>query len=151
MANLAAILANQGYYYPPHLIRSIEGQSIQNRYLIKKQVRIDDQHYKPVLDGMERAVSSGTAGRAAVNGVRVCGKTGTSQNPHGKDHSVFFAFAPRENPEIALAVYVENAGFGGDIAAPIAGLLIEKYLKDEISPYKKQMEENLKSRILIEQ
>ena len=152
MANLASILANQGSYYLPHLIKSIDGSEIDNRYLIEKNVRIDNQHFKPVLDGMERAINSGTGGLAGVSGIRVCGKTGTSQNPHGKDHSVFFAFAPRENPEIAIAVYVENAGFGGNIAAPIAGLMIEKYLKGEIgSTFKKQVEQNLMSKVLIEQ
>jgi len=150
MANLAAIIANRGEYYIPHIIKSVENESIADRFLVKRKVRIDERHFAPVIYGMEKAVNTGTAQQAKVKGVRVCGKTGTSQNPHGKDHSVFFAFAPKDDPKIAIAVYVENAGFGGAIAAPIAGLMIEKYLNGEVPEYKKAQEEYLKSKILIE-
>jgi len=92
---------------------------------------------------MEKVVTSGTARNAAIPEIAVCGKTGTSQNPHGKDHSVFFAFAPKDNPKIAIAVFVENAGWGSDFAAPIAGLMIEQYLSEEISPSKKWIEERM--------
>ena len=151
MANLAAIIANKGYFYTPHAIKNIDGESLEDRFLMKKKVRIDSMHFEPVINGMERAVYSGTAQKAAVPGIRIVGKTGTSQNPHGEDHSVFFAYAPKENPQIAIAVYVENAGFGGDIAAPMAGLMIEKYLKKEISPYRQSIEKYLTDKILIEQ
>lgn len=145
MANLAAAIANRGYYITPHLIKgfrnsSLEEESIQ---LTKKTIPIDKQHFEPVIEGMERVILSGTARNANIPGIAVCGKTGTSQNPHGKDHSVFFAFAPRENPKIAIAVFVENVGWGSDYAAPIAGLMMEKYLNGEISPQKKWLEERM--------
>lgn len=135
MANLAAIIANRGYYYTPHLIKGVDtGQSFSDfsTPANRKVVRIEPEHFDPVIEGMRRAILYGTGHRANTAGISICGKTGTSQNPHGDDHSVFFAFAPRENPVIAIAVYVENAGFGGDIAAPIAGLVIEKYIKGEV-------------------
>lgn len=130
MANLAAIIANRGYYITPHLVTGFSDKklSLSDQYTAKRLVRIDKQHFDPVISGMRMAITQGTGYKAHVHGIDICGKTGTSQNPHGDDHSVFFAFAPRENPKIALAVYVENAGFGGDIAAPIAGLVVEKYI-----------------------
>ncbi len=149
MANLAAIIGNRGQYYTPHIItRFSDGTSIDPKFLIPKKVKIDDQHFDPVIDGMERVISSGTGYLAKIPGIPVCGKTGTSQNPQGKDHSVFFAFAPKENPTIAIAVYIENAGFGGDIAAPIAGLIIEKYLKGEVT--RPQLEDRIKNMNLID-
>ena len=152
MANLAAIIANRGYFYTPHLIKSInaEGASIDEKYRTRRTVRIDDQHFDPVIEGMARVTTLGTGQQAYVPGIDICGKTGTSQNPHGKDHSVFFAFAPRENPQIALAVYVENAGFGGAIAAPIAGLMIEKYINKQISPRKQYIENRILNTDLIQ-
>jgi len=150
MANLAAIIANRGEFYIPHIVKKIENDNISDKYLVKRKVRIDQKHFAPVIYGMEKAVNTGTAQQAKIKGVRVAGKTGTSQNPHGKDHSVFFAFAPKDNPKIAIAVYVENAGFGGAIAAPIAGLMMEKYLKGEVPEYKNAQVEYLKNKILIE-
>lgn len=134
MANLAAIIANRGYYITPHLVKrfSDPSMSISDQYTAKRLVRIDKEHFKPVIDGMRMAITQGTGYKAHVNGIDICGKTGTSQNPHGDDHSVFFAFAPKDDPKIALAVYVENAGFGGDIAAPIAGLVVEKYINKKV-------------------
>lgn len=153
MANLAAIIANRGYFYTPHLIKSInaDGKRIDERFRTRRNVRIEDRHFVPVIEGMARVTTLGTGQLAYVPGVELCGKTGTSQNPHGKDHSVFFAFAPRENPQIAIAVYVENAGFGGDIAAPIAGLIVEKYLNKEISPRKKYIEDRILNTRLIKE
>lgn len=137
MANLAAILANRGFYYTPHLVkdmRSADGTgNVPEAFQIKHEVPIDKKHFKAVIDGMEMAVRAGTAARALYPEIAICGKTGTSQNPHGDDHSVFFAFAPKDNPKIAIAVYVENAGWGGEVAAPIASLMIEKYLNDTVS------------------
>lgn len=151
MANLATILANKGSYITPHVIKEIDGAPLEDRFLIKKKVRIDSSHFDPVIRGMERTIYTGTGQNAAVPGIRIAGKTGTSQNPHGDDHSVFFAFAPVEDPQIAIAVYVENAGFGGDIAAPIAGLMIEQYLKGEVASYRKGVESYLSNKVLIEQ
>ena len=134
MANLAAIIANRGYYYKPHLLSAINGdkQKIPQEYLKQQKVRINSEYFEPVIDGMEKVISQGTATAAYVPGLDICGKTGTSQNQRKVSHSVFFGFAPRVNPKIAIAVYVENAGSGGAIAAPIGSLLIEKYLKKEI-------------------
>jgi len=151
MANLAAIIANRGYYYTPHLIREYHPKKdLKPEYTIKKHVRIDSVHFKPVIDGMERVITRGTARAAYLPGIKICGKTGTSQNAHGKEHSVFFAFAPRENPQIALAVYVENAGSGADIAAPIASLMIEKYLNKEISPNRQWLNDRIVNFDLID-
>jgi penicillin-binding protein 2 len=142
MANLAAIIANKGHYFTPHLIKSIsETGSKRDEYLVKNKTTIDSSHFGLVQDAMQLVVesNSGTAARARIKGITVCGKTGTVQNGDFKDHSVFIAFAPKENPKIAIAVYVEYAGFGGTWAAPIASLMIEKYLTDSISnEYKQQ-------------
>ena len=152
IANLAAILANRGYSIQPHLVKQIvtpQGD-IENKTFEKRRVRIDEEHFGPVIDGMRQTVQYGTGQAAAVTGVTVCGKTGTAQNPHGKDHSVFFAFAPKDDPQIAVAVFIENGGFGATIASPMAGLVIEKYLKGEISPYKKNTETRMKEINLIQ-
>jgi len=150
MANLAAILANRGFYITPHLIRSFEdGRPIDTAYNTKKFVDIEEKHFEPVLDGMERVMHSGTARLSRIRGVRVCGKTGTSQNPFGADHSVFVAFAPKDDPQIAIAVYVENAGGGGAVAAPIGSLVVEKYLKKEIPRSKNYLENYIKGIDLV--
>lgn len=136
MANLAAIIANKGYYYPPHVIKKIDGKdSLPPDLSEKVGVGINSEYFLPIIEGMRGVVDEpgGTARRAKINGITVCGKTGTAQNPHGEDHSVFIAFAPMDNPKIAIAVYVENSGFGGTWAAPIASLMMEKYLTDSIS------------------
>jgi penicillin-binding protein 2 len=113
-------------------------------------VPIDPEFFDPVIDGMERAVSAGTATSAYLSTVSICGKTGTSQNPHGEDHSVFYAFAPKDNPKIAIAVYVENAGWGGTYAAPIASLMIEKYLNRDIALSRKWLETRILNTNLID-
>jgi penicillin-binding protein 2 len=136
MANMTATIANRGWYYTPHLVKNIENSGeIDQRFREKHFTTIDSSHYTPIVDGMDLAVNGGagsTARIAKIPGITVCGKTGTAQNPHGEDHSIFIAFAPKDNPEIAIAVYVENEGFGGTWAAPIASLMIEKFLTGEI-------------------
>jgi len=136
MANVAATVANRGFYYTPHLIRGIgEDHVVKAEYTKKNSAGIERRHYDPVIEGMSRAVnaSGGTAYPIAqIPGFEVCGKTGTVQNPHGENHSVFFAFAPRHNPKIAVAVVVENAGYGATWSAPIASLIMEQYLTDTI-------------------
>lgn len=154
MANLAACIANRGYWFPPHLVKDFkDGTPIPAQFLEKTVVDIEPRFFEAVVEGMHQCVVRGTARIAQVPGISVCGKTGTSQNPHGDDHSVFFAFAPKENPQIAIAVYVENAGWGASYAAPIAGLMIEKMLNDTIAtarlPIEKRMlEADLTSKIL---
>jgi penicillin-binding protein 2 len=134
MANLAAIMANRGFYYIPHLVQGIGPQKKKpKKYLEKHNTSVDPKYFDPIVQGMELVVLAGTAASSQVKGITMCGKTGTAQNPHGEDHSVFIAFAPKENPKIAIAVFVENAGFGGTWAAPIASLMVEKYLTDSIS------------------
>ena len=138
MANLAAIIANRGHYYIPHIVRSVEGvDSLEQRFYEPVYTKVDAEHFEPIVEGMWQGVNvAGTSTRAAVAGLDICGKTGTAQNPHGKDHSTFLSFAPKDDPKIAISVYVENGGFGATIALPIASLLIEKYLTDTITrPY----------------
>ena len=133
IANLAAIMANRGYYFIPHIVKDSEGLEIDEKYKEKHYTMVDTSHFSKVIGGMWMAVNGGpgaggTAGLAAVQGLDICGKTGTAQNPHGADNSVFICFAPRENPKIAVVGYIENAGWGGSWACPLASLLIEKYL-----------------------
>jgi penicillin-binding protein 2 len=136
MANMSATIANRGYYITPHLVREIEGEgSIDEVYTERHFTSIDTSCYRPIVDGMDLVINGGTgstARNAKVEGITVCGKTGTAENPHGNDHSIFIAFAPKEDPKIAIAVYVENQGFGTTYAAPIASLMIEKYLTGEV-------------------
>jgi len=138
MANMTAALANRGYYYTPHIVKKIEGEEqIDEKFTIKHEIPIDSVHYTSVVEGMYLAVngeqgSGSTAWMVKVPGIDMCGKTGTAENPHGDDHSIFVAFAPKDNPQIAIAVYVENGTYGATWAAPIASLMIEKYLNKEI-------------------
>ncbi len=139
MANLMAIIANKGSYYVPHFVDSIENQQpddsvFLNKYKVKHTVvRIPDSAYAAVQQGMLDVTEFGTATNVQIPGIEICAKTGTAQNPHGKNHSIFVAFAPRQNPRIAIAVVVENAGYGATWAAPIASLMMEKYLNDTIA------------------
>ena len=148
LANLCATIANRGFYYTPHIIKDSENVTIESKYKEKNYTMVDTTHFHKVIGGMYRAVNSGygsggTASVAAVEGLDICGKTGTAQNPHGNDHSVFICFAPRDNPKIAVAAYVENGGFGATWAAPIASLLTEKYLNGEIGESRKALEERM--------
>ena len=159
LANLCATIANRGFYYIPHIIKDSEHVSIDPKYKERHYTMVDTTHFPKVIGGMYRAVNSGfgsggTASIAAVKGLDICGKTGTAQNPHGHDHSVFICFAPKDNPKIAVAAYVENGGFGATWAAPIASLLTEMYLTGEISQERKYLEErilggNLQDRVKI--
>ncbi|MBO7522740.1 MAG: penicillin-binding protein 2 [Bacteroidales bacterium] len=138
MVNMTAAIANRGYYYTPHIVKGIKGGRIDTAFTTKHVIPIDKEYFEDVIDGMEKAVNGGgTAGATATSvymkDITICGKTGTAQNPHGEDHAVFIAFAPKDDPKIAIAVYVENAGYGATYSAPIARLMIEKYLKGTIS------------------
>ncbi|MBL7759501.1 MAG: penicillin-binding protein 2 [Sediminibacterium sp.] len=139
MANLMCIIANKGYYYPPHFVDSIENETDEDTVLMGKYrnkhivTNISDSAYQAVHDGMHDVTVYGTAAYIKIPGIEYCAKTGTAQNPHGKNHSLFVAFAPKENPKIAVAVVVENGGYGSVAAGPIAGFIMEKYLNDTIS------------------
>jgi penicillin-binding protein 2 len=136
LANFAALISNRGFYIKPHVVKEVEGKDLPVKYKVYHYTAIDKKYFDEVINGMYLAVNGGpgaTARIASVNGLDICGKTGTAQNPHGTDHSVFMAFAPKDNPQIAVAVVVENGGYGASIAAPIASILIEKYLNGQIS------------------
>ena len=163
LANAMCIIANKGYYYTPHFVKSIEKEtekdSILKPFRVKHEplTRISDTAYQAVMIGMQRVVESGTAFAAKIPGVNMCAKTGTAQNfryIRGKkielnENSMFVAFAPRENPKIAICVVVENAGFGSTAAAPIASLLIEKYLNDSLRPESVKKVEELSNKDLL--
>jgi penicillin-binding protein 2 len=146
MVNLCAMIANRGYYIMPHIVRAIQTPDRQVRELQfeKKTVNISPEHFATVISGMEAVVAE-TKIQSSVKQDKyiVCGKTGTVQNTHGADHSAFVGFAPKDNPKIAIVVFIENAGFGATYAAPIAGLLMEKYLNDSITPRHKEIEQKL--------
>lgn len=146
LANAAAAIANRGWYITPHFVTGYRNSTrkIDPKYRQKHFTGIDPAYFGPVVDGMAGAVNAGTARRASIPDIQVCGKTGTAENPHGEDHSIFFCFAPKDNPRIAMAVYIENAGFGGTYATPIAGLMIEKFLQGEIrSDERKYLEKRM--------
>ena len=157
IANMCAIMANRGHYYIPHIIKASDSLKIDQKYKERQYTLVDTTHFYQVIDGMWRAVNSGfgsggTASIAAVPGLDICGKTGTAQNPRGADNSVFICFAPKENPKIAVAAYIENGGFGATWACPIASLLVEKYLNGTIDEKRKPLEQrvldgNLMSRV----
>lgn len=149
IANLGATIANRGWYITPHIIRDTA-----ERYNTPHYTEVSPDQFENVVQGMWMAVNKpveygATASLAAVKGLEICGKTGTAENPHGADHSVFICFAPRENPEIAVAAYVENAGFGATWACPIASLMVEKYLNGEISPSREWLEKQVREANLL--
>jgi penicillin-binding protein 2 len=151
MANVMAIVANRGFYYKPHLIKAIgDKKIIKAEFLKKNDAGINPSYFDVIIDGMSAVVNqpSGTAWYSKIPEIEMCGKTGTVQNPHGKDHSVFVAFAPRENPKIAIAVVVENAGFGGTWSAPIASLLVEKYITKKINRPQAYMDRLINANLL---
>lgn len=153
MANMVACIANRGHYYIPHIVKSVgDNESIDPKFLKKQQTTINPEYFDPVIEGMDLVVhgGEGSTGRSsAIKDIRVCGKTGTVQNPHGDDHSVYVAFAPKDDPKIAIVVYVENGVWGARYGAPISGLMIEKYLKGEISENKKYLEKRMLEADLI--
>jgi penicillin-binding protein 2 len=144
MANVVAIIANKGFYYIPHCVKGVGTEKeVDQKFKVKHFTAVQNAtFYEHVTEGMEKTMEPGGTARAAkIEGIRMCGKTGTAQNPHGKDHAVFQAFAPREQPRIAIACIVENAGSGGAFAAPIVSLMVERYLKGKVtrSAYEKDV------------
>lgn len=143
IANLCATIANRGYYITPHVVKEISDSTIDASFRKKHRPEIRKKYYEDVAEGMRMAVLGGTCRLANLPGIEVCGKTGTAQNPHGKDHSAFMGFAPYHNPKIAICVYVENAGFGATYGVPIGSLMMEKYLTGTISEARKGLEERM--------
>lgn len=143
IANLAATIANRGWYITPHVVKEIQDTVMPAELLEKRYPTVHQQHYLEIAEGMRMAVTGGTCRGAAFPGVDVAGKTGTAQNPHGKDHSAFMGFAPYDDPRIAIAVYVENAGFGATFGVPIGGLVMEKYLNGKIDASRKYVEDRM--------
>jgi penicillin-binding protein 2 len=142
MANVGAIVANRGFYYPPHLVREVKGDTVSSYFKVKQYTKVEPEHFEPVIEGMRELIQGKLAAVAGVPGVEMCGKTGTVQN-NGIDHSVFTAFAPMINPKIAIFVYVENSGWGASYAAPMASLMVEKYLNDTIATSRKPVEKRM--------
>ena len=143
IANLCATIANRGWFITPHVVKEIQDTVIAEEYRTRRYPTIDAKYFDDVAEGMRMAVTGGTCRMANLPGIEVCGKTGTAQNPHGRDHSAFIGFAPYHNPKIAVCVYVENAGFGATYGVPIGSLVIEKFLNDSISPSRKYIEQNM--------
>ena len=143
IANLGATIANRGWFVTPHVVKEIQDTVMDAEILKRRYPTVESHHYADVAEGMRMAVTGGTCRRAAIPGIEVCGKTGTAQNPHGKDHSAFMGFAPYQDPKIAVAVYVENGGWGATYGVPIGSLVMEKYLTGSIAPERKYMEEQM--------
>ena len=141
ICNLASTIANRGYYIVPHVVKEIEDTALDSIYTNRKQTLVDTKHYEVIAQGMRAAVVGGTCRGLNMKDVEVCGKTGTAENPHGKDHSACMAFAPYHEPKVAIAVYVENGGFGATIAVPMARLMLERYFYGEVTPESKGMYE----------
>lgn len=155
LANLCATMANRGYYYIPHIIKESGSVGIDPKYKERQYTMVDTSYFSTLVEGMYMAVNSGygsgaTASVAEVEGLDICGKTGTAQNPHGDDNSVFICFAPKDNPKIAVAAYIEHGSFGARWAAPIASLLTEKYLTGEIRESRKPLEKRMMEGRLLE-
>lgn len=152
MANMVAVIANRGYYVEPHFVRSVQEteESYRSLNFEKKETAIEEQHFEIVIDGMQAMTEeTGTSLNVMIDSLTICGKTGTIQNTLGKDHSAFIAFAPKYNPKIAIAVYVENGIWGARYAAPIASLIIEKYIKGKIAPKHQAREQRMLEADLI--
>ena len=143
IANLCTSIANRGWFITPHVVKSIQDTIMPLELLEKRYPSIEKKYFEEVAEGMRMAVTGGTCRLANLDSIEVCGKTGTAQNPHGRDHSAFMGFAPYHNPKIAVCVYVENAGFGATYGVPIGSLIIEKYLTGKISPERKHIEQRM--------
>ena len=143
IANLSATIANRGHFITPHVVKEIQDTVMPSDLLKVRYPTVEAHYYEDVAEGMRMAVTGGTCRKAALSDIEVCGKTGTAQNPHGKDHSAFMGFAPYREPKIAVAVYVENGGWGASFGVPIGSLVMEKYLKGSIAPERKYLEEQM--------
>ena len=148
ICNLAATIANRGYFITPHVVKEVQDTPLDSLYTDKRYTMVERKNYEIEAEGMRNAVIGGTCRGAAITDIEVCGKTGTAENPHGKDHSAFIGFAPYRNPKVAICVYVENGGFGATYGVPIGKLMMEKYLKGEISEENKLLEETMSNAVV---
>ncbi len=151
ICNLAATIANRGYFITPHVVKEIQDAPLDTLYTNRRYPTVEKRHYDVVAEGMRAAVMGGTCRAAAIPGIEVCGKTGTAENPHGKDHSAFIGFAPYKKPKVAVCVYVQNGGFGAAFGVPIGKLMMEYYLKGEILPEDKALEERMVNSVVTEE
>lgn len=149
ICNLAATIANRGHFLTPHVVKKVQDTPLDTLFTNKRYPTIDAPYYNYAAEGMLNAVLGGTCRGAALPDIQVCGKTGTAENPHGKDHSIFMGFAPYENSKVAICVFVENAGFGATYAVPIGKLMLEKYLKREVSEANKVTEEYIVNTVIL--
>ena len=147
IANLGATIANRGHYIAPHVVKEVQGEELDSLYRTPKHTMVDRKHYETVVQGMREAVLNGTCRAANLPDIEVCGKTGTAQN-RGKDHSAFMGFAPMNDPKIAVAVYVENGGFGAVYGVPIGALIMEKYLTGTLSEASEQKAKDIQQRVI---
>jgi penicillin-binding protein 2 len=152
LANFTAAIANKGYFYTPHILKQVDQNPIDNpKFTDPKKTTIDEKHFSPIIEAMHEVFKTGTGKYSQVKGIEICGKTGTAENfakidgkkIQLKDHSILIAFAPKKKPKIALAIFVENGGYGSSIAAPISSLLIEKYITGTISEANKNREQRM--------
>ena len=150
IANLGATIANRGYYITPHVIKEVQGIPLETQYTKKHYTRVGREHYETVVAGMRQAVLGGTCRLANNPSYEVCGKTGTAQNPHGQDHSVFMGFAPREDPKIAICVYVENGTWGATYGVPIGALMMEQYINGKLSEASEARANDFENKSLIQ-
>lgn len=150
LANFSAIIANRGYYHKPHVVKERKGAPLDTLYTIRRTSKIDRAHFEVTVEGMADAVTKGTCRRINMEPhITVCGKTGTAENPHGADHSLFIGFAPKDDPKVAIAVIVENGGFGATNAVPIARLMVQKYLLGEILEQDVYLEKSIAERVIL--
>jgi len=150
IANLSATIANRGYFYTPHVVKEIQDTELDSIYTSKRVVGINPQYYESMVRGMRGAVTGGTCRGANIGpDIEVCGKTGTAQNPHGRDHSIFMGFAPKDNPTVAVAVLVENGGFGATYAVPIGRLMLQKYLRGTVPASDKYIEDRIANAVVL--
>lgn len=153
ICNLAATIANRGYFMTPHVVKKVQDTALDTLYTQKRYPTVDSRYYPFIAEGMRQAVIGGAAGatcrKVNIPDVEVCGKTGTAENPHGKDHSVFMGFAPYRDAKVAICVFVENAGFGATYAVPIGRLMLQKYLKGEIPESDKGLEEYILNAVIL--
>ena len=148
IANLGATIANRGYFITPHVVKQIQDEQIDTLYTRRRYTKVEARHYETVVQGMRRAVLAGTCRKANIPGIEVCGKTGTAQN-RGHDHSVFMGFAPMNDPKIAIAVYVENGGFGATYGVPIGAMMMDQYLHGKLSPENEIRAEEFSNRVIL--